>query len=150
MHWAIGILIGGVFVYAAIDKIAHPADFARIVYHYQLAGPNAFVGPMPANVLSVVLPWIEALAGLLLICGIWRRPAAAVTAAMLVMFLVAVSWALSQNIDIENCGCFSVSGEGRAAGLRLVLSDAAMLLGTAVLLYLAPRKKADSATQPSR
>src|SRR5439155_413999 len=83
-------------------------EFARIVYHYRLIGPSAALGFVPANTLAVTLPWIEALAGLLLIVGVWRREAALTAALLLVMFLAAVGWALAHGIDVENCGCFSV------------------------------------------
>jgi len=75
----------------------------------------------------------------LLISGLWRREAALLTSAMLVAFLVAISWALSLGIDIENCGCFSVSGAGRGFGVRLLLGDALMLAGALVLVLLPPQ-----------
>lgn len=139
VHWILGIALGAVFVYASLDKIDKPAEFARIVYHYQLAGPNALVGPEPANLLAIVLPWLEVVCGVLLISGIWRREAALLTSVMLVAFMIAIGWALYQGIDIENCGCFSVSGAGRGFGLRLLLGDAVMLAGALVLVVLAPR-----------
>jgi uncharacterized membrane protein YphA (DoxX/SURF4 family) len=134
LHRAAAILLGAVFLYASLDKIAQPRDFARIVYHYQVIGPSARLGYVPANLLAVALPWVEAVAGLLLIVGVWRREAAAVVSAMLVTFLVAVGSALYRNIDIENCGCFTVEGAGRQAGLWLLVGDAALL---AVALFLA-------------
>lgn len=137
VHRAAAIVLGAVFVYASLDKIAQPSDFARIVYHYQVIGPNAALGYLPANLLAVALPWTEALAGVLLIAGVWRREAAAVAGAMLVTFLVAVGWALAQGIDIQNCGCFKVDGAGRQAGLWLLVGDAA-LLAVAVFLAVAP------------
>jgi len=79
------------------------------------------------------------LCGALLISGLWRREAALLTAAMLVAFIVAIGWAVSQGIDIENCGCFSVSGAGRGFGLRLLFGDALMLAGALVLALLPPR-----------
>jgi uncharacterized membrane protein YphA (DoxX/SURF4 family) len=134
VHWAIAIVIGGLFVYASLDKIAKPADFARIVYHYRI------LGPLPSNWLAVTLPWVELLAGVLMISGVWRREASLVIAMLLVVFMTAVGWALHMGIDIENCGCFSVSGEGRSAGWKLLAGDAAMLLGALVLLIARPMK----------
>lgn len=131
----LAIVLGASFVYASLDKIWTPSDFARIVYHYRLIGPDQHLGPLPANLLAVTLPWIEVLAGLLLIVGLWRREAAAVTGLMLVTFIFAVSWALLLGIDIENCGCFSVSGAGRAVGWKLLLGDIG-LLALAVILML--------------
>jgi uncharacterized membrane protein YphA (DoxX/SURF4 family) len=140
-HWVLAIVLGAVFVYASHEKIAQPRDFARIVYHYRLLGPSAALGFVPANAFSVTLPWVEALAGLLLIVGVWRREAALTAGLMLVVFLVAVGWALAHGIDIENCGCFTVSGEGRAAGLRLILQDLGLLAAAAILALVPPRPR---------
>jgi hypothetical protein len=30
------VILGGLFIYASLDKIAHPHDFAKIVYDYNL------------------------------------------------------------------------------------------------------------------
>ena len=133
VRWTVAIVLGAVFVYASLDKIAHPAEFARIVYHYRILGPNQSVGPWLPNLLAVTLPWIEIVAGLFLIAGLWRREAAGLVAIMLIAFVGAVSWALVHGIDIENCGCFTVSGAGRHAGIKLLLEDLAMLAGALVL-----------------
>jgi len=138
VHRVLALALGAVFVYASFEKIAQPRDFARIVYHYQVIGPSARLGYVPANLLAVALPWTEALAGLLLIAGIWRREAAAVVAALLVVFLAAVGWALHQGIDVENCGCFTVEGGGRGAGLKLILQDLGLLAVAALLAFLPP------------
>jgi putative oxidoreductase len=129
----VALILGGIFLYAAVPKIWEPVEFAKIVYHYRVIGPSQDLPPVVANLLAVSLPWIEAIAGVLLITGLWRREAAIVTALMLVMFIVAVGWALAHGINIENCGCFKVSGGvsadgGRKAGWSLILADSAMLL----------------------
>jgi uncharacterized membrane protein YphA (DoxX/SURF4 family) len=130
VYWAVSIALGAVFVYASYEKIKEPRAFAKIVYHYQLAGPSASLGFLPPNLLAALLPWTELVVGVLLIVGVWRREAAVLAALMLVMFLVAVSWALANGIDLANCGCFSVSEgqDGRAVGLKLILGDLGLLL----------------------
>jgi uncharacterized membrane protein YphA (DoxX/SURF4 family) len=139
VHTAVGAVLGAIFLYASYDKILHPADFARIVYHYQVIGPSQHIGPSVANLLAVTLPWIEVVVGLMLLTGFWRREAALVTSALLAVFIAAVASALLRGIDLENCGCFSVTGEGRAAGLKLILGDAAMLVGALALAFNEPR-----------
>ena len=89
-----------------------------------------------------MLPWIEVVVGLMLLTGFWRREAALVSAALLAVFVGAVASALLRGIDIENCGCFSVTGEGRAAGIKLILGDLAMLVGALVLAFNEPRPSA--------
>ena len=147
LHWVLALALGGVFLYASYDKILQPAEFAKIVYHYQVIGPSDTLPPRVPNLLAVTLPWVEALLGVCLIVGLWRREAATLSAALLLVFVVAVSSALLRGIDIQNCGCFSVSAEGRRAGLQLILGDLALLAG-ALILTLGPRPVA--ALAPAR
>jgi uncharacterized membrane protein YphA (DoxX/SURF4 family) len=142
LYWLVAIGLGAVFVYASLDKIAHPLDFARIVYRYRLAGPTASLGVVPANTLAVVLPWVEAITGLLLITGLWRREAAAVGGGMLVMFLIAVGYVRWQGIDVAHCGCFSVGGEGRGAGWALIAIDLGLLAAAVYVMLVSPRAAA--------
>ena len=88
------LLLGAFFVYASLDKIASPAAFAKVVYQWQVGGP------VPSNLVAVTLPWIELLAGLLLIVGVWRREAALVIALLLVVFLVAAGSVMARGIDV--------------------------------------------------
>jgi uncharacterized membrane protein YphA (DoxX/SURF4 family) len=149
LYWIAAIGLGAVFVYASLDKIAHPLEFAKIVYRYRLAGPTAGLGVIPANALAAVLPWLEILTGVLLITGVWRREAAALAAGMLVMFLVAVSYVLWQGIDVAHCGCFTVGGEGRSAGWTLIASDLGLLALAAYVMVVRPGQAAAvSASEP--
>lgn len=126
------------FLYAAWDKVLHPADFARIVYHYQVIGPGKSLPPLLPNLLAVALPWVEIVVGACLVTGAWRREAAVLAAALLGVFVVAVASALLRGIDIQNCGCFSVGAEGRRAGALLILGDLA-LMAAALVLAAGPR-----------
>jgi cobalt-zinc-cadmium efflux system protein len=149
LYWAVSIGLGAVFIHASLDKIAHPQDFARIVYRYRLAGPTAALGVIPANTLAVVLPWLEALVGVLLVTGLWRREAAAIAGGLLVVFLAAVSYVLWQGIDVAHCGCFTVGGEGRSAGWTLLAGDLGLLLAAIYVLTARPRPSASvSAPEP--
>ena len=149
VYWVVSIGLGAVFIYASLDKIAHPLDFARIVYRYRLAGPSATLGVVPANAFALILPWLEAIIGVLLVTGFWRREAAAITAALLVMFLVAVGYVMWQGIDVEHCGCFTVGGEGRSAGWTLIASDLGLLAAALYVLLVPPRTVASvSAAEP--
>jgi len=141
----LGLALGAVFLYASLDKIAHPGDFARIVYHYQVIGPSQHIPPLVPNVFAVVLPWIEALVGVLLMAGIWRREAGLVTALLLVAFLAGAGSALARGIDVQNCGCFTVGEEGRRAGWLLLLEDAVLLAGAIVLAAVPARPAAAAA-----
>jgi len=146
VYWVVSIGLGAVFLYASLDKIAHPLDFARIVYRYRLAGPTAALGVVPANAFAVILPWLEAVIGVLLITGWWRREAAGIAGALLVMFLVAVGYVMWQGIDVEHCGCFTVGGEGRSAGWTLIASDLG-LLALSLYVWLVPPRAVASVSE---
>jgi uncharacterized membrane protein YphA (DoxX/SURF4 family) len=133
------------FLYAAIPKILDPAAFARVVYQWQVTPP------VPSNVVAIVLPWVEAIAGLLLIAGIWKREAAATIAILLVVFLLAAGSVIARGIDVENCGCTSVAAHTEKSwtsgvGWFLVTRNVLMLAGALVLALVPPRSSlADTA-----
>jgi len=144
LHLVVRVLLGLVFVYASLDKIADPSGFARIVYQWQVLGPVA------ANVVAATLPWVELVAGLLLIVGVWRREAAAVVAVMLVVFIAAAVFVLARGIDVDNCGCTSVAAAGatpawppdwmRGVGWYLITRNLAMLAGALLLVFAKTEK----------
>jgi uncharacterized membrane protein YphA (DoxX/SURF4 family) len=148
LHLVVRLILGLMFIYASLDKIADPAGFARIVYQWQT------LGPVSSNLLAVTLPWVELVAGLLLIVGIWKRDAAAVVAGMLVVFIVAAVWVLARGIDVDNCGCTSVAAVTdaptwppawmRGVGWYLITRNVVLLAGALVLAFVEPRAAAIS------
>jgi len=115
------LIAGGFFVYASLDKIVHPEAFAKIVHNYRVL-PGGVI-----NIFAVILPWLELFCGMAIMLGTRVKGAAALLAAMLVVFMVAVSSAIARGIKID-CGCFSTSGEGaRKVGMPLLIQDTALL-----------------------
>ena len=49
------LILGGVFIYASIDKILNPGDFAKIISNYHVL-PFGL-----ENLLAITLPWVELL-----------------------------------------------------------------------------------------
>jgi len=107
---------------------------------------NSFQYGDHANAFAVILPWLEAVIGVLLVTGLWRREAAALSAGLLVMFLVAVGYVMVQGIDVEHCGCFTVGGEGRSAGWTLIASDLGLLAASLYVLLVRLREVESVAT----
>ena len=95
---------------SSLDKIASPPAFARAVYQWQVGGP------VPSNLVAVTLPWVELVAGLLLVAGAWRREAALVIALLLVVFILAAASVMARGIDVLNCGCVSVTANAADSG----------------------------------
>ena len=115
------LVVGATFIYASLDKIQHPAAFARAVSYYHLA-PNDVI-----NLFALILPWVELVAGVTLVAGVAARGSALLIGAMLVVFVIALGWAIAKGIDIS-CGCFSTSPEeGHKVDMGLVVRDVLML-----------------------
>lgn len=103
--------LGGVFIYAAIGKIADPYSFAVTIASYQML-PNSMI-----NLMALVLPWFEVVTGVLLVAGVQSRVQALAINGMLVMFTAAIIWALSKDLKMQ-CGCFA--SEEAAADISIM------------------------------
>jgi len=114
------LAVGGVFIWASLDKLAHPAEFAKAIHHYRLV-PYALLHP-----LALLLPAVEMVAGLALVAGWRRRGAALLCLGMLAVFMIAIGAALARGLDIS-CGCFNTDG-GHGVGLDLLWRDLLLLL----------------------
>lgn len=131
--------LGAIFAFAAFPKIADPPSFAHMIYNYRLVP-----GPL-VNAFALVMPWVELLAGLALILGVWRREAAVLIGLLLLVFIGAIAFDLARGHAVD-CGCFDVHAAGKSreeqlSDMRWVLvRDAAMLLMVAQVL-VASRKE---------
>ena len=124
------IAIGLVMIAAALGKIGDPAAFATQVHHYRLIPVGA------ENLLAILLPWVELLAGLALVLGVRARSGAWLSAAMMAVFTLAVSAAVARGLDIE-CGCFGTADASRVGGMKLL--ENLLLTGAAFVASLRAR-----------
>jgi putative oxidoreductase len=92
------IILGGLFVYAGLQKVLHPYEFAEAVMAYRLL-PMALVG-----VVAAVLPWIEVAAGLCLVVGLKSRSCLLILTGLLVIFLAVILTTMGRGLQID-CGC---------------------------------------------
>ncbi len=123
---ALRVLVGGVFIVAGALKLREPADFATAISNYRLL-------PTLAPYLALSLPPTEILAGAVLLVAPtpWRRAAALAIAVMMLIFVIASSWAFARGIDVA-CGCFG-SRSGSVTWLTLV-RDLGLASAAAVLV----------------
>ena len=128
------IALGAIFVAAAIPHITDPPSFAHMIYNYRIL-PGGLI-----HISAMILPWLELLVGLCLILGVWVKPARWLVAAMLIVFIVAISINLLRNNAID-CGCFDVSASDKTFEERIrdmwivILRDVGMLLMVAQLWW---------------
>jgi putative oxidoreductase len=120
LNLAARLIIGGLFLYASIEKVLHPAAFAMAVRAYKLI-PFSL-----SNLFAICVSWSEIVAATLLVLGIFTRRAAGAIFLLLIMFTGAISTVLVRHMVID-CGCF---GEGGATTSWLLLvRNAALLFG---------------------
>jgi uncharacterized membrane protein YphA (DoxX/SURF4 family) len=88
-----------------------------------------------ANLIGLLLPYVEIGIGLLLILGVYTRISAALGGAIMVIFIVAIAQAWARGLTID-CGCFGGGGQV-AAGETKYLSEIIRDTGLVLLaLYL--------------
>ncbi len=114
------LIVGGVFVYASLDKLAHPQAFAEVIHNYRLV-PYVLLHPA-----ALLLPMVEFVVGVALILGLARRGGALISGLLPIVFMVGIGSALVRGLDIS-CGCFNTDG-GHAVGVSLLLRDLLLLL----------------------
>ena len=125
--WILRWIVGGIFVAAGVLKIIDPGSFAKEIANYRLL-PDVFV-----NFVAITLPWIELLAGSLLLAGIWKKPSALLLAGLLALFLVGISCAVYRHLDIR-CGCFGTH-DARKVGVQTLIEDTALFLAATWLAW---------------
>ena len=126
------VVVGVVFVWASVDKILHPEQFARAVANYRIL-PQIVV-----NGFAITLPWIELVCGILLIFGQWQQSVSFVLGCLIAVFVVAVAWSVWRGLDIH-CGCFDTAS-GRKIGMLLLVEDLLLLGGILFLFARSPDK----------
>src|SRR4051794_18874438 len=102
MKWVVLVLrviLGSIFIFAALPKIQDPPSFAHLIYNYRLLPPNMI------NMVALVIPWLELLCGVFLIFGIWTQTVGIVISILLILFTAAIAINLAHGNAIE-CGCF--------------------------------------------
>ena len=125
---AVSLAVAAVFIYAGIDKIRDPLQFADSIAAF------AILPAVLINLLAMGLPPFEIASGLLLI-GPWtRRVGSLAVAVILVVFMIALSSALLRGLTLD-CGCFGVGAPSRPRMWLELALDAALLSG-ALFVYL--------------
>ena len=123
------LIVGITFVYASLNKIAHPDEFARIVYNFKIL-PGFLI-----NIFAMTLPWIELSCGLFLILGLFIEASSLLIFFLLIIFTIALSVNFLRGIDIV-CGCFTTDPNAKKEGAELLIRDIILLLmSLQILLY---------------
>jgi uncharacterized membrane protein YphA (DoxX/SURF4 family) len=128
------LLLGGVFVWAGAVKALDVPAFAGQVAAYHLL-PYAW-----NYAVAAALPYIELLAGLLLVCNLRVKSASLLTVLLNGVFIAVLLSVLARGLDID-CGCFGPDAGTtplQALGRDLVLLALAVAVYRQNDHYLAP------------
>tara|TARA_B110000116_G_scaffold236345_1_gene221913 strand:+ start:451 stop:903 length:453 start_codon:yes stop_codon:yes gene_type:complete len=125
-------ILGAVFIYASLDKIADPVAFSTNIDNYHIT-PIAI-----NNLAALIIPWVELIIGLSLITGVFLDGASILTMALLVFFIFIISQAYARGISLQ-CGCFKTVvdpalGDLKQEMLWRIFEDF-LFLGLAIIVY---------------
>jgi predicted small integral membrane protein len=124
------LAMAGIFLYASVYKIAHPAAFVKDVFNYQIL-PDALI-----NMTALVLPWLELLLGLCLLTGIWLPGAVLSVNGLLLAFLAAFGFNMARGLDV-NCGCFGTGSDVPAMSAGWYLLRDVLFFAVGLFLFYA-------------
>jgi len=127
------LALAGIFIYAGVIKLLDPKAFAHAIAQYDL---------VPEGLLPLVatgLPALEVLAGLGLILEV--RGSLTITAVLLLVFLLILGYAVSQNLDID-CGCFTADELDAQHNVTTAFWRDLMMIGATLFLYWRRRSRA--------
>ncbi|MFZ2397291.1 MAG: MauE/DoxX family redox-associated membrane protein [Smithella sp.] len=116
-----------IFLYAGIEKLINPGDFAVAIYNYRLLPDNVI------NFVAVLLPWLEVIIAISLISGTNARGAALLSALLFLTFATALTINLMRGLDIS-CGCFGTSS-GNINWSYLVRDLSLFCMSVFVMMY---------------
>lgn len=126
-----------VWLYSGLTKLVNPLESRQAIQGYELV-PSDLI---PA--LAVALPAFEVILGLLLLLGIFLRPAAAASGLLLTVFIIGIISAWARGLQID-CGCFGGGGYNPEAGPMTYLTEIGrdlVFIAGAVITYVWPWKK---------
>jgi putative oxidoreductase len=128
-------ILGLTFIYASFHKIVLPAEFAKIVYGYDLF-PAVFI-----NLIAIVVPFLELVTGLALVIGFYPRSAAIIISTLLLAYIIVVTINLIRGHEFD-CGCFTSGQSGyiSSSEITLVRNIIYFVLGMPVIFFGGIRK----------
>ena len=113
------LILGGVLFLAGFLKVDEPDKSQMAVRAYEMLPISV------ANLLGLVLPFVEVAIGALLILGSLTRFMAALGGFTMVIFIIAIAQAWARGLNID-CGCFGGGGTvapGETKYLQEILRD---------------------------
>jgi putative oxidoreductase len=126
----VGLIVGGIFIYAGVIKALDPLRFATDIDNYKML-------PWAIGVrLAFYLPWLEMLCGLALMLRFFYRGGLFILTALTFIFIAASIIAKARGLDIT-CGCFGHASKNWSFMTHLAVDFA--ILVALVTLWISNR-----------
>ncbi len=128
LAWRIvGVIVGGIFVYAGALKAFDPAQFGLDIDNYKIL-------PWFVSVrLAFYLPWLEIFCGVALILRVFHRGGLFVLTLLVLVFIGATIAAKARGLDIT-CGCFGHASQHWSFAQHMAI-DLAIFVALVALLW---------------
>jgi len=124
------LILGGVLFAAGYLKVGTPDKSQMAVRAYEMLPISV------ANLLGLILPFVEVVIGALLILGSLTRFMAALGGFTMIVFIIAIAQAWARGLNID-CGCFGGGGTvapGETKYLQEILRDIGLVFLAAYLI----------------
>ena len=115
------ITLGVIFIYASVDKIMYPEQFADALFNYRIL-PRDLI-----NFVALLMPWVEAVTGIFLIFGIFEWVSLTVFTGLMFIFMAAIASSLARGLSI-GCGCFTSDPNAEKMTWFTMLRDSYILI----------------------
>lgn len=94
------VILGGIFIVAALFKLPYQTEFIQIVQAYNVLPTEL------AEMYAVIIPWAELLLGILLVLGLFPRICASLLSLITLSFFIANVHMVQNAGSAGFCGCF--------------------------------------------
>jgi uncharacterized membrane protein YphA (DoxX/SURF4 family) len=137
--WVCRLVVAAVLIFAAVQKIWMPLEFARLIREYHLLPDQVL------NLVAVVLPWLEIVCGLCFLSGLWLMGTAVLLSSLNIIFVIAIAYRAWLIMSSTGVGFFDLSYDcGCGFGVVYIptkILENLLLVGVGLIILFAQRKR---------
>ncbi len=133
------VAVAALFLFAAYHKLW--GEQALQIFSQSVRAFHVTDSAFANQIATAVTPWVEVVAAVCLLLGVWSRAAATVLCLMLAMFIVLILRAIMNGYDLE-CGCFGDLSPfcPKKVGYCNIVQNS-ILLAFGLIIALTPRSR---------
>lgn len=136
--WGCRLVVAALLIFAAVQKIWMPLEFARLIREYHLLPDQVL------NLVAVILPWLEIVCGLCFLAGLWLRGTAVLFSSLNTVFVIAIAYRAWLIMSSTGVGFFDLSYDcGCGFGVVYIpvkILENLLLIGVTLIILFAQGK----------